>query len=169
MIATSYCPQTKLREGMFSEGSVCLQGGALWPLPMMHWILVYIAPSPFRPLLRTWDLDTYPLDMGPGYLSAPAPRSSGGHHWKHGILSPELLLESGETCSNLFTSGSPPVLTPSGGNQKHVLLTSGQYTLSGILSCSDFFSYACSILNLQKIDNGYICLLWVQQTQLNSL
>ena len=54
---------------MFSYVSICQQGGAMWPLSMMHWTSVY----------RSYP---FPPDMGSqGPIVLPLV-TSGGHHWR---------------------------------------------------------------------------------------
>ena len=92
-------PPTKLREdNVFTR--VCLsvnsRGHPMWQLSMIHWTLRY---------------NPHPPHIGPHWTGTPV----------SDIWWPSL-----GACSNLFTSGHPPVLT-SGGYSSTTVGASGQY------------------------------------------
>ena len=90
---------------MFSVTSVCSQGrGPMWPLTMPHLTLLY-SPS----LTHDTSLDRKPPPRPCPTLYPPPPAS-----WDHAILltpTIDICWLSLVTCSNLFASGHPPVLT----------------------------------------------------------
>ena len=60
---------------MFSQTSVCLRGGPMWPLPIVHWTSLYLLIPNMRPRYLPLPLDVEPgslpllyTHMGPEYL-----------------------------------------------------------------------------------------------------